>query len=105
MGEAKIGAHKPDDAQKIAEEIMTLQPEGRVNAQARLLAGEVEMERQQFEEAGKAFMSVALLYDDPEITPQALAKAAKAYQKAGKPDEAERASAQLHQKYPDYAGG
>ena len=85
LGEAKIGAHKPDDAQKIAEEIMTLQPEGRVNAQARLLAGEVEMERQQFEEAGKAFMSVALLYDDPEITPQALAKAAKAYQKAGKP--------------------
>ena len=105
LGEAKIGAHKPDDAQKIADEIMTLQPEGRVNAQARLLAGEVEMERQQFEKAGKAFMSVALLYDDPEITPQALAKAAKAYQKAGKPDEAERASAQLHQKYPDYAGG
>ncbi len=105
LGEAKIGAHKPDDAQKIAEEIMSLQPEGRVNAQARLLAGEVEMEREQFEAAGKAFMSVALLYDDPEITPQALARAAKAYQKAGKADEAERVNTQLHQKYPDYAGG
>jgi TolA-binding protein len=105
LGAAKIGAHKPDDAQKIAEEIMTLQPEGRTNAQARLLAGDVEMERNQFEDAGKAFMSVALLYDDPEITPQALAKAAKAYEKAGKPDEAKRVSAQLHQKYPDYAGG
>src|SRR5207249_9393264 len=98
-------AHKPDDAQKIAEEIMTLQPEGRVNAQARLLAGDVEMERNQFEEAGKAYLSVALLYDDPAITPQALDKAAKAYEKAGKLDEAQRASAQLHQKYPDYAGG
>ncbi|MEO7724565.1 MAG: tetratricopeptide repeat protein, partial [Chthoniobacterales bacterium] len=105
LGEAKIGAHKPDDAQKIAEEIMSLQPEGRVNAQARLLAGEVEMEREQFEAAGKAFMSVALLYDDPEITPQALARAAKAYQKAGKAEEAERVNTQLHQKYPDYAGG
>jgi len=105
LGEAKIGAHKPDDAQKIAEEIMSLQPEGRVNAQARLLAGEVEMERQQFEGAGKAFMSVALLYDDPEITPQALAKAAKAYEKAGKSNEAERAKSELRQKYPDYAGG
>jgi TolA-binding protein len=105
LGAAKIGAHKPDDAQKIAEEIMSLQPEGRVNAQARLLAGDVEMERNQFEAAGKAFMSVALLYDDPEITPQALAKASKAYEKAGKPDEAQRANAQLHQKYPDYAGG
>jgi len=104
LGEAKIGAHKPDEAQKIAEEIMQLQPEGRVNAQARLLAGDVEMERQQFEDAGKAFMSVALLYDDPEITPQALAKAARAYEKAGKPNEAEEARTQLRQKYPDYAG-
>jgi len=84
---------------------MSLQPEGRVNAQARLLAGDVEMERDQFEAAGKAFMSVALLYDDPEITPQALAKASKAYEKAGKSDEAQRANTQLHQRYPDYAGG
>ncbi len=105
LGEAKIGAHKPDDAQRIAEEIMKLQPEGRVNAQARLLAGDVEVERKQFEEAGKAFMSVALLYDDPEITPQALAKAAKAYAKAGKTVEADRANSELHRKYPDYAGG
>ncbi len=105
LGEAKIGAHQPDDAQKIAEEIMKLQPEGRVNAQARLLAGEVQVERQQYEDAGKAFMSVALLYDDPEITPQALAKAAKAYEKAGKADEAERVKTQLRQKYPDYASG
>jgi TolA-binding protein len=104
LGEAKIAVHKPDDAQKIAEKIMTLQPEGRINAQARLLSGDVEMEREQFEEAGKAFMSVALLYDDPEITPQALMKASKAYDKAGKPNEAERARSELRQKYPDYAG-
>jgi len=50
-------------------------------------------------------MSVALLYDDPEITPQALSKAAKAYEKAGKVEEAERARTQLRQKYPDFAGG
>ena len=60
---------------------MTLQPEGRVNAQARLLAGDVEMERQQFEEAGKAFMSVAVLYDDPEITPQALGQSVESLSK------------------------
>src|SRR5881296_4309491 len=35
LGAVKISAHKPDDAQKIAEEIMALQPEGRVNAEAR----------------------------------------------------------------------
>src|SRR5438067_13123603 len=45
LGSVKISAHKPDEAQKIAEEIMALQPEGRVNAEARLLAGEVQLER------------------------------------------------------------
>ena len=105
LGAAKISAHKPDDAQKIAEEIMSLQPEGRVNAEARLLAGEVQLERQNFDEAGKAFMGVALLYDDPAITPRALQKAALAYQKAGKNEEADRVAKQLREKYPDFAGG
>ena len=105
LGAAKISAHKPDEAQKIAEEIMSLQPEGRVNAEARLLAGDVQLERQNFEEAGKAFMGVALLYDDPAITPRALQKAALAYQKAGKKEEADRVAKQLREKYPDFVGG
>ncbi|HEX4640469.1 MAG TPA: tetratricopeptide repeat protein [Chthoniobacterales bacterium] len=105
LGAAKISAHKPDEAQKIAEQIMSLQPEGRVNAEARLLAGDVQVERQNFDEAGKAFMGVALLYDDPAITPRALQKAAFAYEKAGKKEEADRVAKQLREKYPDFAGG
>ena len=105
LGAVKIGAHKADDAQKIAEEIMVLQPEGRVNAEARLLAGDVQLERGRFDDAGKAFMGVALLYDDPAITPRALEKAALAYQKAGKAEEADRLTRQLREKYPNYAGG
>lgn len=105
LGAAKISAHKPDEAQKIAEEIMSLQPEGRVNAEARLLAGDVQLERQNFDEAGKAYMGVALLYDDAAITPRALQKAAIAYQKAGRKEEADRVAKQLREKYPDFAGG
>jgi TolA-binding protein len=105
LGAVKIAAHKPDDAQKIADQIMALQPEGRVNAEARMLAGDVEFERGNFEAAGKAFMSVALLYDDPAITPRALHKAALAYQKAGKTEQADRLTKQLREKYPNYAGG
>ena len=104
LGATKIAAHKADDAQRIAEEIMRLQPEGKVNAEARLLAGEVQLERGQFDEAGRAFMGVALLYDDPAITPRALQKAAEAYQKAGKSAEAERATQQLRAKYPEFVG-
>src|SRR5437870_2674967 len=105
LGAVKISAHKPDDAQKIAEEIMTLQPEGRVNAEARLLAGEVQLERGNFDDAGKAFKGVALLYDDPAITPRALDKAALAYRQAGKTEEADRLSRELRERYPNYAGG
>jgi len=105
LGALKITAHKPDEAQKIAEQIMALQPEGRVNAEARLLAGEVQLERGNFDDAGKAFKGVALLYDDPAITPRALGKAALAYRQAGKTDEADRLSRELHERYPNYAGG
>jgi TolA-binding protein len=105
LGAVKIAAHKADDAQKIAEQIMLLQPEGRVNAEARLLAGDVQFERGRFEEAGKAFMGVALLYDDPAITPRALQKASLAYQRAGKNEDADRAARELREKYPNYAGG
>src|SRR5207244_7979481 len=101
----KIAAHKPDDAQKIAEQIIVLQPEGQVNAQARLLAGDVQFERGNFDEASKAFMGVALLYDDPAITPRALHKAATAYQRAGNTAEADKVARQLREKYPNYAGG
>ena len=105
LGAVKISAHKPEEAQKIAEEIMTLQPEGRVNAEARLLAGEVQLERGNFDDAGKAFKGVALLYDDPAITPRALDKAALAYRQAGKTEEADRLSHELRERYPNYAGG
>jgi TolA-binding protein len=105
LGAVKISAHKPDEAQKIAEEIMTLQPEGRVNAEARLLAGQVQLERGNFDDAGKAFKGVALLYDDPAITPRALDKAALAYRQAGKTEEADRLSRELRERYPNYAGG
>jgi TolA-binding protein len=105
LGAVKISAHKPDEAQKIAEEIMALQPEGRVNAEARLLAGEVQLERGNFDDAGKAFKGVALLYDDPAITPRALDKAALAFRHAGNSEEADRLSRELRERYPNYAGG
>ncbi|PYJ72049.1 MAG: hypothetical protein DME72_08730 [Verrucomicrobia bacterium] len=82
-----------------------IQPEGRVNAEARLLAGEVQLERGNFADAGKAFKGVALLYDDPAITPRALDKAALAFRQAGNTEEADRLSHELRERYPNYAGG
>ena len=64
-----------------------------------------EFERQRFEDAGKAYAGVALLYDDPAITPRALDKAADAYRRAGKTEEADHVAKQLRDRYPNYAGG
>jgi hypothetical protein len=46
-----------------------------------------------------------LLYDDPAITPRALNKAALAYRQAGNTEEADRLSRELHERYPNFAGG
>jgi len=48
---------------------------------------------------------VALLYDDPAITPRALDKAALSYRQAGNTEEADRLSRELRERYPNYAGG
>ena len=76
-----------------------------MNAEARLLAGEVQLERRNFDGAGKALKGVALLYDDRAITPHAFDKAALAYRQAGKTDEADRVSHELYQQYLNYTGG
>jgi TolA-binding protein len=69
------------------------------------LAGEVQLERGNFDDAGKAFKEVALLYDDPAITPRALDKAAMAFRQAGKTEEADRLTRELRERWPAYTGG
>lgn len=103
QAEAQLGAAKYDDAQKSADETMRLQPEGALNGKARLLAGRVQFARGEYEAAAKSFMSVAVLYDDPDITPEALRQAAASFEKAGKPAEAVKASGELKSRFPRFS--
>lgn len=102
QGDAQLGASKFAEAQKSADEAMGLQPEGALNGKARLLGGRVAFARGDFEAAAKSFMSVAVLYDDNEITPQALRQAAAAFEKAGKPAEAAKATDELKSRFPSF---
>ena len=101
-GEAQLGLQNYDAAQKASEDMLELQPEGTLNARARMLAGRVASARGQYADAAKSFMSVSVLYDDPEITPMALAQAAEAFTKAGEPDESAKATEELKTRFPDY---
>ncbi len=89
-------------SQEIAEDILRLQPEGKNNAQARYLLGEMMFDQKKFSEAGKYFLSVAVLYDDAEMTPRSLAHAIEAFEAAGETNQASRLKQELKTKYPNY---
>ena len=102
LGYAQLGAKDSVGAQQSVDHVMQLQPEGRINAKGRMLAGEIACTRGDFENAAKLFLSVALVYDDPEITPQALEKAYNAYKKAGMDPQAAKVLNDLQSKFPEY---
>ncbi|MCX6972015.1 MAG: tetratricopeptide repeat protein [Verrucomicrobia bacterium] len=97
-----LGMKDPAQAAPVVEEVLLLQPEGRLNAEARILQGDIQLAQGNADAAARSYMTVAVLLDDPAITPRALQKAANAYQRSNNRFEAEKALAQLREKYPDF---
>jgi TolA-binding protein len=102
IGHAHIGLKDLDAARKSADEALALQPDGALNARARILAGDVDMARTEFEKAAKVYESVSVVIDDEKITPEALEKAVAAYRQAGNESEAKRLLNLLQSRYPEY---
>ncbi len=97
-----LGKKDFDEAAKTCDESLLLQPEGRLNAEGRLLSGEISFARGDYDGAARAFMTVAVLYDDSSVTPRALRRAADSYRKANNEPEAEKALQELQQRFPDF---
>ena len=97
-----LGQREFDEAAKLCDESLLLQPEGRLNAEGRLLSGEISFARGDYDGAARAFMTVAVLYDDSSVTPRALSRAADAYRKANNEHEAEKALQELQQRFPNF---
>jgi len=89
-------------AKSQAEEALRLQPEGRMNAEARMTNARALLAQGRHDDAARAFMAIALLYDEKDITPQALALAEDAYRRAQNSADADRAREELQRRYPDY---
>jgi TolA-binding protein len=102
LSAAQLGTKQYDGATKSAEQAMTLQPEGRLNAEARLAIGDVESGRGNYENAAKSYLSVAVLYEDPEVTPLALEKAYIAFHQSGNEAEANKTLTELRTRFPNY---
>ena len=102
LAESLIGLKDGEAAKAQAEEAQRLQPEGRLNAEARLANGRALLAQDKFDDAARAFMAVALLYDEKDLTPQALVLAEQAYRRAENATDADRARQELQRRYPDY---
>ena len=100
--EAQAGLKQYAEAQKNIDETLYIQPEGKVNARALLLRGQIEGDQGKYADAAKSYMSVAVLYDDEELTPQALRLAAAAFEKAGDPAGAAKANEELKTRFPGF---
>ena len=88
-------------ASSLIDEALLLQPEGPINADARLQSGDLLYGRHDYSGAAKAYITVAVLSDDAVQTPKALTKAIDAYRRSGTLAEAEKTIAELKNRYPN----
>ena len=103
LGEAQLAANHLIEAQKSADSALALQPEGRLNAQGRMLSGDIAMARADYLAAAKLYLSISVVFsDDSEITPKALSQAYLAYKKAGDSPQAAKTLNELQSRYPEY---
>lgn len=62
--------------------------------------GRTSWEQEKWEEAARYYLAVAILFDDPELTPDSLYHAAAAFAKIGREADQAKALAELKERYP-----
>ncbi|MDF1825998.1 MAG: tetratricopeptide repeat protein [Verrucomicrobiales bacterium] len=92
-----------EKARDSAQESLRSQKEGRTNAEARLLLGDIGAANGNLEEAAREYLVVSQIFTDPEVTPKALAKAINAYQSLGNRDKAQELQNELSNQFPTYS--
>jgi TolA-binding protein len=102
LGRAQLGAQNFDAAKALGNQALLQEPEGPRSAAARMLLGETAFATQSYAEAARMFATLAVLFDDPKITPQAISRAADAFEKAGDATSAADWRQKLKDKYPEY---
>lgn len=93
---------KTGDAATVVEDVLTLVRQGRLNAEARILLGDIAMADDDAQRASELYVIVCQLVNDPVMTPRAMERMAKALDKLGKTAEADQYRADLKEGYPNY---
>ena len=101
-GKAQLCLRDFEAARNSARESLRSQKEGRTNAEARILMGDVSAVEGDLEAAAREYLVVSQIFMDPDVTPIALSKAINAYLSLGKKEQAEKLREQLRTAFPDY---
>tara|TARA_R110002096_G_scaffold27094_2_gene83190 strand:+ start:473 stop:2923 length:2451 start_codon:yes stop_codon:yes gene_type:complete len=101
-GLAQFCLKEYEPAKESAQESLRSQKEGRTNAEARILLGDIAAVNDNLEEAARDYLVVSQIFSDRDVTPKALSKAINAYQALGLRDKAEQLQQELSSKFPEY---
>ncbi len=102
LGRAELGAGDTDAAKALGQQALLQEPEGPNSAAARMLLAETAFAARSYPEAARMFATLAVLFDDPKITPQAMARAADAFDRGGDAKSSADWRQKLQAKYPQF---
>jgi TolA-binding protein len=105
LGRAQLGAGMLDAAKTTAQQALLGEPEGPNSAAARMLLAEIAFAAQSYAEAARMFATLAVLFDNPQTAPQAMARAADSFEKAGDAKSAADWREKLKAKFPQFQPG
>src|SRR4030095_5584909 len=95
-------AGKFKEARASVEEGLKLKPDGAVNAELRVTAGDIQAAQEQWLDAAKTYESVSIIIDDENVTPRAGEKSVACYRRAGEEEIAKKLLNKLQSRYPEY---
>jgi tetratricopeptide (TPR) repeat protein len=104
LGELTLAEGKYDDAVKFYKQAAEkANDEAQLGIRARAYIGLAKASKGlgDWASASRYFMSVSILYDDPELVPECFYEAAGALKKQGKDDESRKLLKELRERYPD----
>jgi TolA-binding protein len=101
-GHAQLCLRDFEAARNSAQESLRSQKEGRTNAEARILLGDIAAADGKLDEAAKEYLVVSQIFMDPEVTPKALTKAINAYRSLGNEARAGELTQEMSKGYPNY---
>jgi tetratricopeptide (TPR) repeat protein len=102
LAQSQLGSGNFSAAAASVEAGLKLQPDGPVNAELKITAGDVLAGESKWLDAAKTYEAASIVIDDENISPRAGEKAVESYRKAGDEEAAKKLLNRLQSRYPEY---